>query len=118
MSRVRRIVNSAILEFSCGGHFFFFFRTNVSSTSETDAVYLSRYESRNAFANFNEPEWLAAADSTFLRSLRGGNRVALQSFLRLMQFETLRIVDVNGLTPISNCELASKSEMDGTLANS
>lgn len=108
--RVRRIVNSARFENSIVEDTFLHER--MFPRRETDAVYLSRYESRNAFANFNEPEWLAAADSTFLRSSRRGNRVALQSFLRLMQFATLRIADVNGLTPISNCEFASKSEME------
>lgn len=73
---------------------------------ETDAVYLSRYESRNAFANFNEPEWLAAADSAFLRSSLRGNRVTLQSFLRRMQFAILGIADVNGPASISKGELA------------
>jgi len=55
------------------------FLTNGHSLEDerTDVVYSSRYDRNVAFANFNEPEWLAAADSTFLHfSLCGGAEIA------------------------------------------
>lgn len=76
--------------------FFFFLRTSVPSGWNRRCLLVSLR--RNvAFANFNEPEWLAAADSTFLRfspPRRCGDHVALGSFLRRTQFASLRIAGV------------------------
>ena len=69
------------------------FLTNGHSLGgeRTDVVYSSRYDRNVAFANFNEPEWLAAADSTFLhfslcgvqRSRRVGKFLAIDVFCKL-----------------------------------